>query len=326
MLTSDIQEPKSECDTQSLTDSVTDYPMENGRRYHKYHEGAYPYPNDEQELDRLDMQHHMFRLVLDNRLYNVPLKDPKQILDVGTGSGIWPMELAHEFPGAAITGTDLSPVQPSEVPPNVHFLIDDATEEEWLWEPDHFDFIHIGHMVGAVPSYKQILRQAFKHLKPGAYLECHEIDLKPKCDDGTMPPPNNEGGFSTYALHDWYDLNMKASQEVEPCRQFRFAHRIERWMKEIGFVDVQQKIYKIPINAWPTDEKLRNIGRWNENNWLEALSGWSYKPFLSLGWSKPEIEVFLVDVRKSIQDRNVHSYFDFYLVTGRKPYPHETQA
>lgn len=99
-------------DTQSLTDSVTDYPMENGRRYHKYHEGgkwlgcstssqcicltpflAYPYPNDEQELDRLDMQHHMFKLVMNNKLYHVPLNNPKQILDIGTGSGIWPIEM-----------------------------------------------------------------------------------------------------------------------------------------------------------------------------------------------------------------------------------------
>lgn len=90
--------------------------MENGRRYHKYHEGgkripsstfisalslifmlAYPYPNDEQELDRLDMQHHMFKLVMNNRLYNVPLKDPKQILDIGTGSGIWPIELCKSI-------------------------------------------------------------------------------------------------------------------------------------------------------------------------------------------------------------------------------------
>lgn len=86
--------------------------MENGRRYHKYHEGgqwlglfhadllhcltplsAYPYPNDEQELDRLDMQHHMFKLVMNNKLYHVPLGNPKRILDIGTGSGIWPIEM-----------------------------------------------------------------------------------------------------------------------------------------------------------------------------------------------------------------------------------------
>ncbi|OKO98208.1 hypothetical protein PENSUB_9306 [Penicillium subrubescens] len=279
---------------------------------------AYPYPNDEQELDRLDMQHHMFKLVMEGKLYHVPLNNPKQILDIGTGSGIWPIEMATLFPNAAITGTDLSPVQPTEVPENVHFLVDDATEKEWLWEANHFDFIHVGHMTGAMESFKGLLRKAFTHLKPGSYLECHEMDPKPKCDDGTMPPENPDG-YSAYALHDWFDLHMRASSEVEPSRQFRIAPRIERWMKEIGFVDVEQRVFKVPINTWPTDEKMKDIGKWSESNWLEALAGWSYKPFLGLGWSKIEIEVFLVDVRKSIQDRNVHAYMDFFVVTGRKP-------
>jgi hypothetical protein len=58
---------------------------------------AYPFPNDEQELDRLDMQHHMFKLVMEGKLYHVPLKNPKQILDIGTGSGIWPIEMGWLF-------------------------------------------------------------------------------------------------------------------------------------------------------------------------------------------------------------------------------------
>lgn len=39
------------------------------------------------------MQHHMFKLVMHNKLYHVPLDNPKQILDIGTGSGIWPIEM-----------------------------------------------------------------------------------------------------------------------------------------------------------------------------------------------------------------------------------------
>lgn len=54
---------------------------------------AYIYPNDEQELDRLDMQHHMFKMAMDGKLFQVPLQDPKKILDIGTGSGIWPIEM-----------------------------------------------------------------------------------------------------------------------------------------------------------------------------------------------------------------------------------------
>lgn len=167
-------------------------------------------------------------------------------------------------------------------------------------------------------SFKQLFRKTYEHLKPGAYIECHELDLKPKCDDNTMPPENPDG-YSAFALHDWFDLNMRASQDVEPPRQFRIAPRLEQWMKEVGFVDVQQRVHKVPTNTWPVDEHLRNIGKWSESNWLEALSGWSYKPFQALGWSKTEIEVFLVNVRKGIQDRSIHAYMDFYVVTGRKP-------
>ncbi|KAL4895091.1 hypothetical protein BDV59DRAFT_200343 [Aspergillus ambiguus] len=324
-------------DTQSLTASVTDYPMENGRRYHKYHEGSYIYPNDEQELDRLDMQHHMLKLVNDGRLFFAPLQSPRRILDIGTGSGIWPIELeASVFPQAEITGTDLSPVQPTEVPENVHFLVDDAIDDDWLWGPDHFDFIHTGHLSGGFPSFKELLRKAFKHLKPGGYIECQEFDPKPKCDDGTMPPEDPDK-FSTYPLQDWTDLNVRAGQAADPPRQFRIAHRLARWMREVGFVDVQERVTKIPTNPWPTDPHLENIGSWNEQNWLEALAGWSYKPLTFLGWSKPEIEVFLVDVRKAIQNRGVHSYIDYYVAQllshapsalmsfGRHAYRHAVQ-
>ncbi|BCR92510.1 class I SAM-dependent methyltransferase [Aspergillus chevalieri] len=283
---------------------------------------AYLYPNDEQELDRLDMQHHMFKLINEGRLFFAPVENPQRILDIGTGSGIWPMEMAPIFPQAEIIGTDLSPVQPTEVPENVHFLVDDATEDDWLWENDHFDFIHISHLTGSLPSYKALLRKAMRYLKPGGYIECHELDPKPRCDDGTMPPENPDG-FCDYALHDWFDLSVRSGQVSDPPRQFRVAPRMAQWMNDLGFVDVQSRKSKLPTNPWPSDPHLSNIGSWSETNWLEALSGWSYKPLMVLGWSKPEIEVFLVDVRKSIQNRDIHSYTEFHVVTGRKPLPGE---
>ncbi|OJJ50174.1 hypothetical protein ASPZODRAFT_128791 [Penicilliopsis zonata CBS 506.65] len=310
-------------DTQSLTASVTDYPIENGRRYHKYHEGSYIYPNDEREIDRLDLQHHLFKMAHGDNLYFAPLQDPRRILDIGTGSGIWPIEMAASFPDAEIIGTDLSPVQPTEVPENVHFLVDDAMEEDWLWDEGHFDYIHATHMSGSLTSFKDLFRKAFHHLKPGGYLECHELDPIPKCDDGTMPPENPDG-FSEYPLIDWVDLSIRSGQISDPPRQVRVAHRLARWMREVGFVDVQQRVTRIPMNEWPPDPHEQQVGGWACANWLEALSGWSYKPFMALGWSKSEIEVFLVSVRKCIQNTSIHSYTELYAVTGRKPAPGET--
>lgn len=82
-------------------------------------------PNDEQEMDREDMKHHWFKLILNGNLHLAPLQSPQRILDLGTGGGNWCVEMAELYPNASIVGTDLSPVQPGAVPPGVQFEIDD---------------------------------------------------------------------------------------------------------------------------------------------------------------------------------------------------------
>ena len=62
-------------DTTSLACSILNYKYENGRRYHAFHEGEYPLPNDEQEQDRLDLLHHLHLLILDGYLYLAPIKN-----------------------------------------------------------------------------------------------------------------------------------------------------------------------------------------------------------------------------------------------------------
>ncbi|KAL4970712.1 class I SAM-dependent methyltransferase [Aspergillus stella-maris] len=305
------QEHSQEYDTQSLTASVTDYPTEYGRTFHKYHEGLYVYPNDERELSRMDLQHHLCKLLTGGRLFFAPVINPYKILDIGTGTGIWPIELAPIFPNAHITGTDLSPCQPTEVPENVHFIVDDITEEDWMFDRNYFDFIHSGHLSGALPSYKELMRKIYSHLKPGGWAEIHEFDTMVRCDDGTMPPMD-EDVWSEYKLQDWCDMQIRSGQTVDPQRQFRVAHRLARGMRDLGFVDVQERIFKAPVNPWSSDPHLHNIGKWMQSNLLDGLSGWSYKPFRNMGYSRNEIEMFLVDVRKSIQNLQVHAYFNFH--------------
>ena len=67
---------------------------------------------------------------------------PERVLDVGTGTSIWPMDFADEFLSAVVVATDLSLIQPSWVPPNAKFVIEDA-ESDWLYSPAKaFDYIH----------------------------------------------------------------------------------------------------------------------------------------------------------------------------------------
>lgn len=108
-----ISDTSSTSLTASLSSSVKDYVFENGRRYHKYREGQYLFPNDETEQDRLDMVHHIFLLILGGKLASAPIPEsPQRILDIGTGTGIWAIDMADEFPSAQVIGNDLSPIQP----------------------------------------------------------------------------------------------------------------------------------------------------------------------------------------------------------------------
>jgi hypothetical protein len=77
----------------SISSSVRNYMFENGRRYHRFREGAYNFPNDETEQAREDMKHAMVVNLCGGRLHFAPIGDnPQNILDMGTGTGIWAIE------------------------------------------------------------------------------------------------------------------------------------------------------------------------------------------------------------------------------------------
>jgi len=57
----------------------------------------------------------------------VNAKDPRlTVVDIGTGSGQWVIEVADQYPSAMVFGTDLSPIQPIMVPENAEFIITDS--------------------------------------------------------------------------------------------------------------------------------------------------------------------------------------------------------
>ena len=265
-----------------------------------------------------DFQYELLKQVHNQRIYFAPIDEnpPKRILDIGTGTGIWPIEMAAIFPSAQITGTDLSPIQPNEVPPNVHFFVDDASEEDWMYPSDHFDYIHTRVLLGCLPDFRHLIRNSYQLLKPGGYLECQEYCPKLMCDDDTMPPD--------FPLKEFHQFQNEACLAMDPPRPLRIADKIARWMREAGFADVQVKMDKVPINPWPRDPRLKNIGRWSETNLLEGIQGFALAFFnRAWGWTREEVEVYLVNVRKSISDRRVHAYHRMFVMYGRKPWPEE---
>jgi hypothetical protein len=69
--------------------------------------------------------------------------------------------VGEQFPSANVLGIDLSPIQPTWLPPNVHFMVDDV-ESTWLYPQDHFDYIHSRHTVQAIRDWPQLFGNALQ--------------------------------------------------------------------------------------------------------------------------------------------------------------------
>lgn len=54
------------------------------------------------ERERLDKLHNVFRLIFDRRLIFPPINNPQRILDCGFGSAAWAMEAAEKYPNCAV--------------------------------------------------------------------------------------------------------------------------------------------------------------------------------------------------------------------------------
>lgn len=145
----------------SATSSIYAHTYEHGRRYQCYKNSRYPIPNDDAELSREDMKHAMLLELLDGQLAFAPIgKSPQNILDIGTGTGIWAIDAGDRWPMARVRGMDISPVQPLWVPPNVDFLVDDC-EQEWLMRGE-VDYAHFRFMATVLKNLPVVLGHAYE--------------------------------------------------------------------------------------------------------------------------------------------------------------------
>jgi len=155
------------------------------------------------------------------------------------------------YKDAKVIGTDLSPIQPRWVPPNVEFFVDDA-EADWTFKPE-FDCIHVRGMAGSIRDWPRLIKQAYNALRPGGYLEVIEIprfDLM--SDDGTYNDRT--------ALWRYYGLVNKASEMAG--RSLSLECDFPKIFKEAGFEEYHVTIKSLPMGTWPADKKMKELGQW----------------------------------------------------------------
>ncbi|KAI1325036.1 S-adenosyl-L-methionine-dependent methyltransferase [Xylariaceae sp. FL0255] len=236
----------------SLTlDSCADqYLWEGGRRFHFFREGRYHLPNDELQQQREELLHILVEDLLEHRLFLAPMSQPPtKVMDIATGSGLWAIEMGDRYPESEISGIDLSPIQPTLVPPNVSFQVDDV-EDTWVHDND-YDFIHICESVAYMRNSADVTKSAFDHLKPGGYVDIQEFHWKALSEDGSDDPLN---------LVNIYIQQMSSAGASEGLFIPR-TPQLDTILSAAGFEDIQFEVFRVPWGGtWHPDPVARKRG------------------------------------------------------------------
>lgn len=229
-----------------------------GRRY--VADAPYLLPKDLKEINRLDFQHFMLRYLLRGN-YAAPLGPVKSILDVGSGTNRWGIEMANTFPDANVIGVDLieTPTETIERPANYVFV--QGSVLQLPLADSSFDFVHQRLLVLALPSadWLRAVQELVRLTRPGGWVELVEST---GLVEFQATPQGERGTANLRRLNEW-SVQACARRQID----LSMGGKIGSVLQQTGLRRVEQ--HKIPI---PIGGASGRVGSMMETNYLAVLS------------------------------------------------------
>jgi len=263
-------------------------------------------PNDDTEITRLSILHQVYLLLLGSDLTTAPSPHRLiRVLDVGTGPGDWAIAMGERYTSSEVIAMDISVFQPTDVPPNVVFQIDDVTEEWTFTQP--FDFIHVRNLSGSFADWGAIYREAFKHLKPGGYIEI--IDIEPL----QMPTSTPNSYVSIFA-------GAVQAAADKAGRPLGVRHLKRSNLEAAGFKNVRTTVLDAPIGTWPKDARKQSIGKMWLIAVLEGLEATSLRLLTrEMNWKAEDVRELCDKAKAELVRGEAEAKTPFHFVVARKP-------
>ncbi|KAF1999722.1 hypothetical protein P154DRAFT_523048 [Amniculicola lignicola CBS 123094] len=270
--------------------------------------------------ERLDEQHIFTTKTLGFLVHpNLSITSPTaKIADVGTGSGVWLLDVAKNRPSTCqFTGFDVttSAFPASETwPPNVSFKIHDMFLPFPASEVGTYDIVAVRFTssVAARADWARCIANLMTLLKPGGWLQW--------IDSCNFALYNSTAGTSRAACQEIYDGLDLFRDKVDPVigLMMRESKNLKREdvFRELGLVDVHEDVFSSDKLQDPEsharDKETRNImacflGCLEE---VVAVEG--------NGWTSQRIERLKEEAMKEI-DNGVYHTLDQVCIVGRKP-------
>ncbi|KAG8988856.1 hypothetical protein FRB94_002180 [Tulasnella sp. JGI-2019a] len=137
---------------------------------------GYTFPVDNEDRERLNLTHENHRFKAGGlyrrpddvrRILAVRSNYTPTVLDIGTGSGAWAVDMTREFPHAQVLGIDLaSPILTTIPPPNCRFESHDINHGLDQFGIS-FDLIHIRACDQGIASQSDLVTAVANVLRPG---------------------------------------------------------------------------------------------------------------------------------------------------------------
>lgn len=270
-----------------------------GRRYLR----GVPYvlPNDMGEINRLDFQHYMMRYALRGNFAAPIGAAPDSILDVGSGTGRWAMEMAQTFPHASVIGVDVTP-PPSETergasarPDNYTFVTGNVLER-LPFDDGSFAFTHQRYMIGAIPRsvWPRAIAELARVTRRGGWVEVVEA--------GT-----SEGGGPALAQVDAWVAAVLARRDLD----IHLATQIGPWMEQAGLSHVTARRVALPLGAYGG-----RVGTLVEADYFAAVDAMR-APVVALGMA-PEADYVAATQAARAEARDGRCVFPIFITMGQR--------
>ncbi|KAJ5666808.1 hypothetical protein N7462_011217 [Penicillium macrosclerotiorum] len=274
-----------------------------GREYQKYSIDHRTYfgPVDEEEAQRLDEQQRVFQRIFDDRLIFPPIRRLRRVLDCGHGAASWAIEVAEQHPECDVIGVDIAPqMSPDDVPENLWLQVDDLNRT-FTFPSDHFDLVHSRLLATGInrarwPSY---IRDIVRVLRPGGWVQMTEIYFNVQSDNGSIT--------DEHALRKWSTQYMRA---LEDRKDLRIGSRLRNHFTDAGLVEVDTKMIPLPLSAWSTDPRMREIGHYNSANSQQLLHSLALYPLTQrLHMSESSFNALVEQAQEEARDASLKAYF-----------------
>jgi hypothetical protein len=125
------------------------------------------------------------------------------------------------------------------------------------------------------------------------------MDIVPRCDDGTLPSDSKVVAWSQHIL--------QATQQAN--RPLAYNEHTKTMLERQGFTEIREQVIKVPLNPWPADAQLKDIGRWYNLGLTQGLEALTLAPMMRVAnWSRADVDKLIAEAKREICAKRFHAY------------------